>query len=243
VTSLLQYTSAIARRNAELAAQASLLADQLRARQAAESALQTRRDAAEQRLTTKQDQLAAAFADQQARLAQLARARAEADALLVRLRKQLAAEELARALAALRSGTPLTFGQWAEAFLNAAHAPVQRSNLVVIVAWETAEYTSARWNPLATTYPMPGSTTFNSSGVRNYVSLQQGLDATMKTLGHHGYGYEAILIDLARNADPMTTAEAIRDSRWCGGCANGEYVVELIPSVEQYYDSYANNRA
>jgi hypothetical protein len=37
----------------------------------------------------------------------------------------------------------------------------------------------------------------------------------------------------------MTTAKAINASMWCSGCANGQYVVDLIPSVEQYYDSYA----
>jgi hypothetical protein len=41
----------------------------------------------------------------------------------------------------------------------------------------------------------------------------------------------------------MTTAKAINASRWCRGCANGGYVVDLIPSVERYYDRYANDSA
>jgi hypothetical protein len=90
---------------------------------------------------------------------------------------------------------------------------------------------------------MPGSTFYNGSGVRNYVSLQQGLQATRETLSRSGLGYEPIMSDLAHNADPMDTARAINASMWCGGCADGQYVVDLIPSVEQHYDSYANASA
>jgi hypothetical protein len=108
-----------------------------------------------------------------------------------------------------------------------------------MVAWQTAEYTQARWNPLATTYPMPGSTVFNSAGVRNYASLSQGLEATRLTLRSAGYGYGAILSDLAASADPLTTAQAINASSWCHGCANGRYVVGLVPAVEAYYSRYA----
>jgi hypothetical protein len=41
----------------------------------------------------------------------------------------------------------------------------------------------------------------------------------------------------------MTTGQAIHDSRWCRGCADGGYVIDLIPTVEQYYDEYADKRA
>ena len=90
---------------------------------------------------------------------------------------------------------------------------------------------------------MRGSTCYNASCVRNYVSLEQGLDATNQTLSRPGLGYEQILIDLHRNADPMDTARAINASSWCGGCADGQYVVDLVPSVEQHYDEYANASA
>jgi len=75
------------------------------------------------------------------------------------------------------------------------------------------------------------------------VSLDQGLQATRRTLGHCCYGYEAILANLARNADPMTTGQAIHDSRWCAGCAHGGYVIDIIPTVERYYDHYAEQSA
>jgi hypothetical protein len=137
----------------------------------------------------------------------------------------------------------MNFGRWATAFLGHIGAPVSRNNLVVLVAWETAEFTSAKWNPLATTYPMPGATSYNSSGVRNYVSVQQGLQATKMTLDQSGLGYEPIVSDLAHSADPMDTARAINASSWCGGCSDGQYVVELVPRVERDYNTYANASA
>lgn len=242
-TYLLAYTNAITRRNSQLAEEAAMLRAQLLKRQQQEASLREQRRVALHRLTVQQDALTEVFFTQQGRIARLAKAKAEIASLLVQLRAQLRAEEIAAAEAALARGTPMTFGQWASFFLRAIRAPVQRNNLVVVVAWETQEYTTARWNPLATTYFMPGSSTYNTSRVRNYVSLQQGLEATYKTLQHTGYGYEQVLANLARNADPMTTAQAINESRWCRGCSNGGYVVDLIPSVEQYYDRYANDRA
>jgi hypothetical protein len=242
-TYVLGYTTAITRHHAELAAEAQMLALRLRKQAQQETDLVARRGAALDRLSVQQSAVTRTFVEQQVRLASLARARAQVGSLLAELREQLRLEEIAAAEEALAHGTPLTFGQWAARFLSMIHAPVARNNLIAMVAWQAAEYTTARWNPLATTQYMPGSTQFNSSRVRNYVSLAQGLEATWKTLRHSGYGYEAILANLARNADPMTTAKAINASRWCRGCANGGYVVDLIPSVEQYYDRYANSSA
>ena len=239
---VMSYTRAITRRNLELIDQARRIRAELEAQKTREAELAEQSRAALTRLSGEQATLVKTFADSQTRLAELARARAELGTLLVRLRSQLRAEELAAAFAAANGGTPMSFGRWAEAFLSYIHAPVARNNLVVIVAWQTAEYTDARWNPLATTYPMPGSTAFNSSRVQNYVSLKQGLEATTRTLRHSGYGYEAILYNLARNADPMTTARAINESRWCRGCTDGQYVIGLIESVEKYYDDYASRR-
>ncbi|MFY9586823.1 MAG: hypothetical protein WAT66_05135 [Actinomycetota bacterium] len=239
---VMSYSRAITRRNLELIDQARMIGAQLAQQKRRESELADQSRAALTRLSDEQAELFTAFADSQTKLAGLARDRVQLGTLLMRLRSQLRAEELAAAFAAANGGTPISFGRWAEAFLEYIHVPVARNNLVVMVAWQWAEYTDARWNPLATTYPMPGSTSFNSHGVRNYASLKQGLEATTRTLRHAGYGYEAILANLARNADPMTTARAINESRWCRGCADGEYVIGLIDAVEKYYDDYASKR-
>ena len=243
VADLLAYTNAIASRNARLADAVTTVAFELHRREQEETVLRVQQEDAHGKLTEKQAALTARFVEQQQRIASLARDHAEVRALLARLRKQLRAEELAAALEAIRRGTPLTFGEWAQFFLKEMRSPVARNNLIVVVAWQVAEYTQAQWNPLATTYPMPGATEFNGHGVRNYVSLDQGLDATRLTLGHCCYGYEQIIANLARNADPMTTGEAINASRWCRGCADGGYVIDLIPTVAQYYDEYAAKRA
>lgn len=240
-TDALQYLSSIVANKATLAEDAQTLAAQLKAREAQQATILTHSAAALEQLQSDQNTLMSRFAEQQIQLANMAQQRAQISALLAQLAKKLRAEEIEAARRALEHG--VTFGKWATAFLGAIGAPVERNNLVVIVAWETAEYTSARWNPLATTYYERGSTCYNASCVRNYLSLEQGLDGTYKTLSQSGLGYEPILADLNHNADPMDTAKAINASRWCGGCADGQYVVDLIPSVENNYDAYANASA
>jgi hypothetical protein len=134
-----------------------------------------------------------------------------------------------------------TFDQWARLFLQTVGLPICSNNLVAVVAWQAAEGTSAAWNPLATTLRMPGSTSFNSVGVQNYRSLEEGLQATAQTLwkGYSIHGYGWILYHLSACADPMTTASAINASNWCRGCAGGEYVVRLVPDVLRNYALYA----
>jgi len=136
-------------------------------------------------------------------------------------------------------GSPITYGAWAAKLFATLGDRPSHPNLVVLVAWQAAEGTSASWNPLATTYAMPGATTFNSAGVRNYPSLRVGIRATILTLRAPGHGYEGILSNLAASADPTTTAEAINASDWCRGCAGGGYVIDLVPIVEQYFARYA----
>jgi hypothetical protein len=131
----------------------------------------------------------------------------------------------------------ITYPQWAALFLDRIQAPVCGNNLISVVAWEQQEHTEAAWNPLATTYAMPGATRFNTVGVRNFTSLDGGLDATVLTLNHgwstQGYGW--IVYYLQHCADPQTTARAINGSGWCAGCAGGSYVVGLIPSATDAY--------
>jgi hypothetical protein len=131
----------------------------------------------------------------------------------------------------------MTYPQWAALFLQRIEAPVCGNNLISVVAWEQQEHTEAAWNPLATTYAMPGATRFNSIGVRNFRSLDQGLDATVLTLqrGWSIQGYGWIVYYLQNCADPQTSARAINASGWCAGCARGSYVTGLIPSVTAAY--------
>jgi peptidoglycan hydrolase CwlO-like protein len=183
---------------------------------------------------------ARAVADQRAVLADLEWTKSEIVALIARLHKQLRAEALAAVGTAFQGPGHVAYGAWAGLFLRAVGAPGCQANLITLVAWQYSEFTQAAWNPLADTLAMSGSTTFNSLGVQNYVSLDQGLQATRFTLVNGpAFGYGAILSDLVACADPMSTANAINASMWCRGCAGGAYVVNDIAKVEANYDLYA----
>ena len=47
--------------------------------------------------------------------------------------------------------------------------------------------------------------------------------------------------DLRASADPVETADAINASGWCHGCAGGQYVIDLVPAVEQYYARFSSS--
>jgi len=138
--------------------------------------------------------------------------------------------------------TTVRFERWAEHFLREMRVPRCRNNVVVMLAWQANENTEAVFNPLATTRNMPGSWDFNSVGVQNFLSLAQGLDASRLTIenGYEIYGYGAIVRRLDRCSKPLSTAKAIRDSRWCFGCSGGAYVTGIVPSVRHDYRAYAD---
>ena len=133
----------------------------------------------------------------------------------------------------------ITWPTWGALLLDKLGAPRCANNLIAVVAWTAQETTSAGWNPLATTYDEPGATLFNTAGVRNYATLEQGLDATVATLrsGFRSHGYGAIVEDLRVCADPITTAVAINASDWCRGCSGGGYVLRTVEAVIAAYEA------
>jgi hypothetical protein len=139
-------------------------------------------------------------------------------------------------------GSPVTYEAWARGFLGRLGAPDCAENLTLVVTWETAESTSALFNPLATTHAMEGAGDLNSVGVKNYASLEQGLDASRDTIegGAAGYGYGAILDAVRACAPAETTAAAINASAWCRGCAGGTYLTGLLPVVRSDYAGHAS---
>ncbi len=141
----------------------------------------------------------------------------------------------------LEPGQPVTYEGWAGAFLGHLDAPSCGENLLIVVTWETAESTSAAFNPLATTRDMPGASDMNTVGVKHYVSLRQGLDASRDTLllGAESYGYGAIVESLRRCASAEVTARAINASAWCRGCVGGAYITGLLPIVRDSYSEHA----
>ena len=106
--------------------------------------------------------------------------------------------------------------QWAKDFLTQIGAPITASNVQAITAWEQAEGTKAAYNPLATTQGgFAGETQFNSVGVKNYVSYQDGLAANVKVI-NNGL-YPNILAALQQGNDAMAVAQAIASSPWGTG--------------------------
>ena len=183
-----------------------------------------------------------ALASEQAALGQLSDTRDRIVSLIARLKQRLHAEDVAAAARAFQGADHVSYGQWADMLLHIFDAPMCRENRVVVVAWQVQEFTQAAWNPLATTHRMQGSTDFNGVGVQNFVSLEQGLEASKETIqnGWDIYGYGAIVGSLRRCDDALTTASRIAASSWCPGCLEGNYVVGIVPKVEADLETYAS---
>lgn len=98
------------------------------------------------------------------------------------------------------------------AVLHGIGAPVTQANVKAMLAWGRAEGGTARWNWMNTTQPAHGASDYNSVGVKNYGSFQQGVQATVQTLRNGHYG--AILAALHRGNNPMAVATAVGSSPW-----------------------------
>ena len=103
--------------------------------------------------------------------------------------------------------------QWARDFLTELHQPVTAENVKAITAWEQAEGTKASFNPLATTQSgFAGETRFNSVGVKNYVTYQDGIDANVHAIMNGRY--TNILDALRAGNSAEAVAQAIANSPW-----------------------------
>ena len=155
-------------------------------------------------------------------------------------RRQVLAAGRGAGVSGLPSG-PITYRKWSRALLSSLKAPVCRSNMRVVVAWETAESTLARYNPLATTYVLPGATPSNTSGVQDFVSFAQGIEATRNTLlaDPGSLNYVDIVDDLLACAPAIKTATAVWNSQWCDGCAKGAYLINQLAAIQADWPEYA----
>jgi hypothetical protein len=103
--------------------------------------------------------------------------------------------------------------------------PVTASNVQAIMAWCQAESLpgkGALFNPMNTTQGAPGASNFNSVGVKNFTSYEQGLQATIKTLKNGHYG--PILQALQQGSDAFAVAKAVAASPW----GTGEGVMRVL---------------
>jgi hypothetical protein len=130
--------------------------------------------------------------------------------------------------------------EWAQTniFISAGKVHNDPQKELALVAWQAGEASRARWNPLDTTYPMPGAQNFNGAGVKNYVTLESGLRATWLTLegGAKSFGYQEIIWDLA---DPAGTAlqivTRVAESEWGTWRGDPAAAAETLRQVEADY--------
>ena len=104
---------------------------------------------------------------------------------------------------------------WQALVLKGIGAPVTPQNLMYVNTWARAEGGSASNNPFNTTQLAPGATSYNSVGVRNYTSPQQGIQATVQTLLNGRYGN--IISALRQGTSAKAAAEALANSPWGTG--------------------------
>lgn len=116
-----------------------------------------------------------------------------------------------------------------KAILVGIGAPVTKNNINYLYAWRQAEGGHATFNPFNTTMKREGATNYNSVGVKNYISEQQGIEATVSTLlDNRHHRYDAILSALKNDSDPMITAEALVSSPW----GTGELAKKVISGYQ-----------
>ena len=242
LTDGIEYASRISHETEVVASRIAITRSRMSARLAALRALGSEKARLLSRLRRQRDRVHGLQQEHQRALDALSATRERIIGIVRSLKRKLAAELFPLVGRAFQGGAHTSYGRWGVLFLQSLGAPVCHSNEVVMVAWQLAEFTQAAWNPLATTRPMLGSTTFNGAGVQNYPSLGTGLLANKLTLynGASSYGYGAIVANLRSCSGPYATANAIRASAWCHGCAGGGYVVNKIAEVSADFVLYAS---
>ena len=131
--------------------------------------------------------------------------------------------------------TPLTKtttdDEFYKSILKGIGVPITDENMKFFYAWRQAEGGKARNNPFNTTQSKPGSTFYNclkkgvsgcKSGVRNYLSSQDGIDATVRTIKNGRYQN---IINSLKSADSAEkSALALKSSPW----GTGELALKVV---------------
>lgn len=135
----------------------------------------------------------------------------------------------------------MTRKEFADALLIKLRAPRGANNRRALVAWMQTEGYGGRNNPLNTTMKMPGSTTFNTHGVQNYVSIVDGVNAAARTLteGQEEWGYDRIIRRLEKDAAPEDTLRALVRSSW----GTTDLVFDVLEDVQSNFQAMADKPA
>jgi hypothetical protein len=110
---------------------------------------------------------------------------------------------------------------WAAGVLNGVRAPIDTITVDALWAWSNCESGTdvMRWlNPLNTTQPWAGARDMNSVGVKAYLTVNDGINATVATLTN---GYYPTILSHLRNSVPRAKwGDACIDlGKWGTGCA------------------------
>jgi hypothetical protein len=109
---------------------------------------------------------------------------------------------------------------WTSGLLLRLDYPQGEHNEIGVLTWIRAEWGGAapplaHYNPLNTILSYHGSTPYNSIGVQNYQSYEDGIEATALTLGEDHHNYEPIRNCLASGTpDLIAFIAAISASDW-----------------------------
>lgn len=109
---------------------------------------------------------------------------------------------------------------------------VTAPRVTVGVAWAAIEGSKAQNNPWDTTEPYEGATDFNSAGVKNYLTIEDGIEATIKTLENGNYAH---ILKVLRTPEASFNdlRNAINGSPW-----GSTISFELYRDVEERYSMY-----
>jgi hypothetical protein len=109
---------------------------------------------------------------------------------------------------------PVNDPNFAGAVLGGIGAPATPANVSSIESWIGREGGGGANNPLNSTYPIGGSTSFNGVGVQTYPTYADGVDATVRTLENGDYGDILLLLRSGGGLCGHTLAGL---STWSGG--------------------------
>jgi hypothetical protein len=114
------------------------------------------------------------------------------------------------------SSATTTDDDFYKSILKCLGAEPTKSNMLFMYAWRQAEGGKAKNNPFNTTLKIPGATNYNSVGVKNYPTPEEGIDATCKTLknGRNKYGYDKIIDGLKNDVGLSKLSDAVVNSKW-----------------------------
>lgn len=134
----------------------------------------------------------------------------------------------------------ITRGDASAAFCKALGVPETIRRRHFFLAWFAGENTEARFNPCATEFYLPGSTDFNSVGVRNYASWSQGIEGWLDTINLHYYDELRRQIRLRPFAREAAMMNALTKAPWGTFHYNLPAGIETLKAVRRTPNAYAS---